>query len=35
MVEDRVYFPDGTTDSSSVRACRDDRGRWHVEEGDD
>jgi hypothetical protein len=32
MVEDRVFFPDGTSDSSTVRACRDDRGRWHVED---
>jgi hypothetical protein len=32
MVEDRVFFPDGTTDSSTVRACRDDRGRWRVED---
>jgi hypothetical protein len=30
MVEDRVFFPDGTTESSTVRACRDDRGRWRV-----
>ena len=30
MVEDRVFYPDGTTESSSVQACRDDRGHWHV-----
>jgi hypothetical protein len=30
MVEDRVFYPDGTTESSSVQACRDRRGHWHV-----
>ena len=30
MVEDRIIFPDGTTDSSSVQACQDYDGRWHV-----
>lgn len=30
MVEDRVFLPDGTTESSTVEACRDPRGRWHV-----
>jgi len=30
MVEDRVLFPDGTSDSRSVRACRDHDGHWRV-----
>lgn len=30
MVEERVFFPDGTTDTSSVRACRDEDGRWKI-----
>jgi hypothetical protein len=30
MVEDRAFFPDGSTESSTVKACRDERGRWHV-----
>jgi hypothetical protein len=30
MVEDRVFYPDGTTESSSVQACRDRRGHWHL-----
>ena len=30
MVEDRVFYPDGTTDSSPVQACRGPNGRWHV-----
>ena len=30
MVEDRVFFPDGTTESSSVQACRDGGGHWRV-----
>ena len=30
MVESRVFFPDGTTDSRSVQACRDRDGRWRV-----
>ena len=30
MVEDRVIYPDGTTESSSVQACRDRAGHWHV-----
>ena len=32
MVEDRVFFPDGTSESSSVQACRDPRGHWRVVE---
>lgn len=30
MVEDRVMFPDGTSDSRSVRACRGPDGHWRV-----
>ncbi len=30
MVEDRVVFPDGTSDSRSIQACRDSDGRWRV-----
>jgi hypothetical protein len=29
-VEDRVYFPDGSIQRGSVRACRDPNGRWYV-----
>lgn len=29
-VEDRITFPDGTFQRSSVRACRDPGGRWYV-----
>ena len=29
-VEERVFYPDGTTESSSVQACRDRSGHWHV-----
>ncbi len=30
MIEDRAYYPDGTTESRSVQACRGLSGRWHV-----
>jgi hypothetical protein len=30
MVESRVYFPDGTTERGSVRACQDPDGRWRL-----
>ena len=30
MVEDRVFFPDGSVQRTSVRACRDGDGRWYV-----
>ena len=33
MVEDRVFYPDGTTESTSIQACRDPSGRWHVADG--
>jgi hypothetical protein len=32
MVESRVYFPDGTIQRDHVRACRDEDGRWFVNE---
>jgi len=28
--EERVYFPDGTEQRSTVRACQDYHGRWYV-----
>ena len=30
MVEDRVLFPDGTSEISSVQACHDRGGHWYV-----
>jgi hypothetical protein len=30
MVEQRAFFPDDTTQMTTVRACRNARGRWRV-----
>jgi len=30
MIEDRAYYPDGTTESRTVQACRGLSGRWHI-----
>jgi len=30
LIEDRAFYPDGTTESRSVQACRGPSGRWHV-----
>jgi hypothetical protein len=32
MVEDRVFFPDGSVQRNHVRACQDTSGRWYVAE---
>lgn len=28
--ENRIYYPDGSSESYPVRACQDTYGRWHV-----
>jgi len=30
MIEERAFYPDGTTESRPVQACRGPSGRWHV-----
>ena len=30
LIEQRAFYPDGTTESRSVQACRGPSGRWHV-----